>query len=115
MSNLHQLTIRIEEDDFQKMSYWASKKEMSLSEYIKAALDLKIRWDNQDYDLPPLEIQRLNQLIDVITLLSENQKSLESVVISRFDALLALTQGDTYLLDGDAGESDGMDDEDGDV
>ena len=112
MAKLHQLTVRIEEEDFQKMQYWANKKGMSLSEYITAAVDLKIRWDVQDYDLPPLEIQRLNQLIDVITILSENQKSLESVVISRFDALLALTQGDTYLLDGSSGESDGFEDGD---
>ena len=111
MGKLHQLTVRIDEDDFQKMSYWAKKKDMSLSEYIKAAVDLKVRWDNQDYDLPPLEIQRLNQLIEVITILSENQKSLEGVVISRFDAMLELTQGDTYLLDGDTG--DGFDEEDG--
>ena len=112
MGKLHQLTVRIDEDDYQKMLYWSKQKGMSLSEYIKAAVDLKIRWDNQDYDLAPLEIQRLNQLIDIITILSENQKSLESVVISRFDAMLALTQGDTYLLDGDAGESDGIEDGD---
>ena len=99
MEKLRAFTVRVSESDYKKIEHWSKKHNMSMSEYINAAVDLKIRWDNQDYDLPPLEIQRLNQLIDVITCLSENQKSLEGVVISRFDSLLNLVQGDNYLLD----------------
>ena len=109
MAGLHQLTLRVPEDVYQKMLYWSEKKEQSLSEYLMSALALKIRWDNQDYDLPPLEIQRLNQLIEVVTGLSENQRSLEGVIISRFDSLLNLTMGDNYLLDGSDDDSDDED------
>lgn len=94
---LKRFTVRLDEKDYDKAVYWADKLGMSLTDYVEAAILLKIRWDNQDYDLPTLEIQRLNQLIDVITILSENQKSLESVVVSGFDSLLNLTRGDTYL------------------
>lgn len=94
---LKQLTLRLEEEDYEKAVYWAKKHEMSLSEYLKAAIDLKIRWDNQDYDLPPLEIQRLNQLTDLIVSLSENQKSLEAIIVSRFDSFLNLARGEAYL------------------
>lgn len=94
---LKQLTLRLEEEDYEKAVYWAKKHEMSLSEYLKAAIDLKIRWDNQDYDLPPLEIQRLNQLTDLIVSLSENQKSLEAIIVSGFDSFLNLARGEAYL------------------
>jgi uncharacterized SAM-binding protein YcdF (DUF218 family) len=72
---------------------------MSVNEYIKEAIELAIRHENKDYDLPALEIQRLNQLVDNIAVLSSNVKSVEEVVIHGFDSLLGLTKGDNYLLE----------------
>lgn len=94
---LKAFTVRLDEKVYDKAKYWAEKHGMSLSEYFEAAIELKVKWDNQDYDLMPMEIQRLNQLIDVVTILSENQKALESVIVSGFDSMLNLTRGDNYL------------------
>lgn len=96
---LKAFTVRIDEAEYEKAKYWAAKKEMSLSEYLEAAIALKVRWDNQDYDLPPLEIQRLNQIVDALTSFGENMKSLESVVISGFDSFTNMARGDNYLED----------------
>lgn len=94
---LKQLTLRLDEADYEKALHWSKIHEMSMSEYLKAAIDLKVRWDNQDYDLPPLEIQRLNQLVDLVISLSENQKSLEAAIISLSRSMMNLARGDAYL------------------
>jgi hypothetical protein len=77
---------------------------MSANEYMEEALQQAIAHENRDYDLPTAEIARLNQLVDVVTNLSSNIKSLEDVTVSGFDSLLGLTRGDNYLLEQEDGE-----------
>lgn len=98
-SNKTRVTVSLSPDEYQRLQYWSDRKNMSINEYLKASVEHMIAYDNGDYDLPTLEIQRLNQLVDVITTLSSNVNSLESVVISGFDSLLGLTRGDNYLLE----------------
>lgn len=96
--------VRIHPDTAQRVNYWAAKHELSENEYIALAIEEKIARENGDYDLPTLEQQRLNQLIDEIRALSTNAANLEAVVTSGFDSLLGLTRGDSYLLDEENGE-----------
>lgn len=100
----HRVTVTIDSDTYERLRYWSAKHGCSINEYLKEALEGAIRYENKDYDLPELEIQRLNQLIDVITVLSSNIQSLESVIINGFDSLLGLTRGDNYLLENEDGE-----------
>lgn len=103
-NNSHRLTVRLTNTDYDRLSYWAEKNDMSINEFIPAMLDRWISIANGDYELPTLEIQRLNQIIDVVAGLSSNIQSLESVTISGFDSLLKLTKGDNYLLEDEDGE-----------
>ncbi|WP_219152309.1 hypothetical protein [Amycolatopsis sp. TNS106] len=90
----------------QRAEYWASKRGFSsVNEYVAEAVSEQIRRENFDYDLPTLEIARLNELTDHITALSANCANLERVVLSGFDTLIQLTRGDNYLLDDESGES----------
>ena len=98
------VTCTLYDDEYERLVYWANKNNMSVNEYIKEAIELAIRHENKDYDLPALEIQRLNQLVDNIAVLSSNVKSIEEVVIHGFDSLLGLTKGDNYLLEREDGE-----------
>lgn len=98
------VTVTLTEQEAARVEYWAQQHEMSINEYLRAAIERQIRWENKDYDLPALEIQRLNQLIDGFTVLSSNVKSLEGVVTSGFDSLLGMTRGDNYLLEHEDGE-----------
>lgn len=102
-NNISKFTIRLDADLKERMSYWAKKKGMSLSEYASEAIERSIRYENKDYDIPSAEIARLNQLVDLITSLSTNVKNLENVTITGFDSLLGLTRGDNYLLEEDEG------------
>lgn len=98
------LTIRLSEDDYERVKYWAVQKQCSVNEYVQDALVTQIKRENYDYDIPDVQIARLNQLIDVVLSLSSNVKSLEQVTISGFDSLLGLTRGDNYLLEHEDGE-----------
>lgn len=101
-SGVHRLTLRLSEKDFDRLSYWAEKAGVSLNEFVVLILDRWIDIENGNYQLPTLEIARLNQLIDVIMTLSSNIQTLETISINGFDSLLKLTKGDNYLLEADA-------------
>ena len=100
----HRVTATLDDDMFERLKYWSDKKGLSINEYLHDAIVLSIKRENMDYDLPALEIQRLNQLIDGITVLSTNVKSLEDITVSGFDSLLSLCKGDSYLLEAEDGE-----------
>lgn len=101
----HRVTATVTDEVYQVMSYWSKKNGYnSVNEFTRDAIDYFIRYQNKDYDLPTLEIARLNQLIDVITVLSKNVQSLEHITVSGFDSLLGLTRGDNYLLENESGD-----------
>ncbi|GHB91578.1 hypothetical protein GCM10010306_103440 [Streptomyces umbrinus] len=97
--------VRLDRDDKQRAEYWADKRGFSsLNEYVAEAVVEKIRRENLDYDLPTLEIARLNELVDQVAALAKNSANLERVVTTGFDSLIGLTRGDNYLLDDEDGE-----------
>ena len=95
----NRVTAVIDDDTLKQVQYWADKKEMSINEFVRYAIDLTIKRCNGDYDLPTLEQARLNQLVDEIKILSFNAANLEHIVTSGFDNLLRLTRGENYLMD----------------
>ncbi|MFE6939567.1 hypothetical protein [Streptomyces chartreusis] len=97
--------VRLAPDDKQRAKYWADKRGFSsVNEYVAEAVVEKIRRENLDYDLPTLEIARLNELVDQVAALAKNSANLERVVTTGFDSLIGLTRGDNYLLDDEDGE-----------
>jgi ribosomal protein L15 len=96
---------RLSSQEKQRAEYWASKRGFSsVNEYFAEAVAEQIRRENLDYDLPTLEIARLNELVDQVKALSMNTANLERVVTQGFDSLIGLTRGDNYLLDEEDGE-----------
>ncbi|MDX3019987.1 hypothetical protein [Streptomyces acidiscabies] len=95
--------IRLAPDDKQRAAYWADRRGFSsVNEYVAEAVAEKIRRENLDYDLPTLEIARLNELVNQVAALAKNSANLERVVTTGFDSLIGLTRGDSnYLLDED--------------
>ena len=97
--------VRLDESTKERGVYWAEKGGYSsLNEYMAEALVEKIERENKDYDLPTLEIARLNQLVDEVTALSKNSANLERVVTQGLGTLIGLTRGDNYLTDDEDGE-----------
>ena len=100
----HRLTLRLSQTDYEKLAHWAQKKEMSINEFVPVLLEQYIDIYNGNYQLPSLEVQRLNQLIESQAVLSRNIQALESIIVNGFDSLLSLTKGDNYLMEDEDGE-----------
>lgn len=100
-SETKRMTVRLDAAEYETVRFWSSKIGISENDFVREAIALKIRHANGDYDLPTAEIQRLNQLIDLIGSLSSNISNLEDVTVSGFQSLISLTRGDNYLLDND--------------
>lgn len=100
MAEINRLTLRIPSDLHELVKYWSKKNNVSINDYLLRAIEHMIKYENKDYDLPVAEVQRLNQLIDLIENLSFNVSNLEKVTVSGFDSLLTLVHGDNdYLVD----------------
>lgn len=94
------ITATVDTDVYDKIQYIADKKGISVSEFLRDAIELKIRYENEDYyPLAKLEAERINQLVDHISILSSNVRNLENLTIEGFSSLLNLTKGDNYLYD----------------
>ncbi len=96
--------ITMDEELYEKMKYWVDKKGLHRNEYIIEAIERQIRWEVQDYDLAPLEIARLEQLIDHMAEMSNRLDALSRITTTGFKSLLDLTRGDNYLMDEDIDE-----------
>jgi len=93
--------VRLHPDVLERARYWASREGLSVNEYIAAAVEHRIANANNNYDLPVLEVQRLNQVVDALNTLATNTQNLERVVFDGLGSLLALARGDDYLLSAD--------------
>lgn len=96
------VTATLNRDEYDKLAYIAEKDGISISEALREAITLLIRYKNEDYyPLAKLEAERINQLVDHIGILSSNIKNLENLTIEGFSSLINLTRGDNYLFDED--------------
>lgn len=98
------VTTTIDMQTYERLKFWSEQHDMSINEYLRDAIELKIRHENKDFDVPNLLIQRMNQMIDAVTTLGSSTKSLEHIVVSGFDSLLGLTRGENDYLS--AGEDE---------
>jgi predicted DNA-binding protein len=99
------VTATIDKSTQQKLLYIAEKKGVTMSDILRDAIDLKIRYENEDYyPLAKIEAERINQLYEHIVVLSSNIKNLELVTTNGFASLLDITKGDDYLYEGDVGD-----------
>ena len=98
------ITATVDIDTYERMKYWAQAHGVSVNDYLRDAIDLKIAHENKDFQVPSLLVNRMNQTIDGMAVLSSNVKALERIVTSGFNSLLGLTRGENYLMEDDNGE-----------
>lgn len=46
MAEFHRLTVRIEEEEFEKLKYWSEKKGINVNQYVSDAITRQIKWEN---------------------------------------------------------------------
>lgn len=102
------VTATLDQDLYAKLSYAAERRGQSMSDCLRDAVQLLIRYENEDYyPLAKLEATRINQLFDGFCQLSTDVRNLIDVVHSTAGTLLGMTNGDNYLLR--AGQDAGTD------
>lgn len=93
------VVVRLSPDDKERAKYWADRRGFSsTNEYIADAVEQQIRRENLDFDLPTLEIARLNQLIDAQEATSRAVANLQRIVTTLGDSLIGLTRGESEWL-----------------
>lgn len=102
----HRFTASVDAETVEQVKYWARKNGISINDFLREAISHYIAYQNKDYDLPTLEAQRLNQIVDGMAVLSSNVSSLETTMMSALNSLISLTRGDSVYLDDDDGELD---------
>ena len=100
------ITATLDADLYDKLKYAAEKRDESLSEFLREAVILRIRYINEDYyPLAKLEAVRMNQLTDLVARLSMDVRNLQSTTIEALSSLVNMTRGDNYLFDEEEGDS----------
>ena len=98
------VTATLDIKEYDKLAYLAERNGISISDALRDAVQLLIRYENEDYyPLAKLEAERINQLVDHIALLSSNVKNLENLTMEGFASLINITKGDNYLFDEEDG------------
>lgn len=96
--------VRLHTDTIERAKYWGPRHGESYNEYIAVAVEQRIARENGDYDLPLLEQQRLNQMLDQLKGLTSTVDNLQLIVNAGFSSVLGLARGDSYLTDAKDGE-----------
>jgi hypothetical protein len=101
---IRRITTTIDFDMYSSMLAWADRLDISENQFCKDAITFYIRYCNKDFDIPDLLIQRINQVIDGMNVLSSNVQASTDIIIAGFDSITELARGDNYLLEADDGE-----------
>lgn len=88
------VTLRFSDKELGKLDYWAEREGMDRVDFIMEAVERYAGIESGNYQLPSLEIQRLNQLVEIIKSLSQDIGSLETIVTNGFASLTGLARGE---------------------
>lgn len=103
----HRMTVRCDESTYEKIKYWAEKSEVSVSDFVVEAVELKIRHLNDDYDVPTMTQARIAQLIELVSSQNQTIDNLTKVFMETMSSFMSMARGSDYLNDPEDGELDG--------
>lgn len=93
------MSLRLTDDEFDLLNHYSDKWGKTKTDIMVDSFEHYIRWVNSDYDLPTAEIQRLNQMVDVVDRLIVSQENLERSTITGIESVLGFVRGENYLND----------------
>lgn len=98
---IKRITANVDEDTYERVKYWSDRREISINDYIRLAVDNQIKYENRDFDIPDILVTRLNQIQGLLRDLESSNDNLNKTVVKGFDSLIGLTRGENYLLEED--------------
>lgn len=108
----HRVTMTLVADEYERLKFWADKRDMSINEYLHECFSHMIDYENGVYDAPSIMQERMNLVIDALTMNSSKLDSLSTFITSSFQALLAAARGDDYLSQSDETDDENFTDAD---
>ena len=91
------VTMTLTADEYERLLFWSERREMSINEYLHECFSHMIDYENGSYDIPSIVQERMNLVVDAVTMNSSKLDSLSSFITSGFESLLAAARGDDYL------------------
>ncbi len=89
------ITATLDADMYRKLCNLAERKDESLSDVLREAVDLLIRYDNEDYyPLARIEAARVNQMVDLMASMSSKLDNVSKYMVEGFTSILNVTNGD---------------------
>ncbi len=70
---------------------------ISSNDFIIDAIKYYVAYQNGQYDIPDILVQRINQLVDLQVMSNERLSALEDVMHSGVESLIKLSSGESYL------------------
>lgn len=94
-TNKIKLYFDVDQDTADLIDYWKHKNNFaSRKDLLCAALNQYIAIQNQDYDLPTIEVARINQIIEVLHNQTDELHALRKAVNNGFSTVLDLSDED---------------------
>lgn len=97
-------TMRMYNEDFLFLTYWANALGVDKSELMVDALRYYISHKNQDFDVPSAVVERINQMVDAMESLATEQRHTQSAVYKGMDSIMGIMRGANYLTQDEDGD-----------
>lgn len=91
------VTMTLTADEYERLMFWSDRRQMSINEYLHECFSHMIDYENGVYNIPSIMQERMNLVVDAVTMNSSKLDSLSEFITSGFESLLAAARGDDYL------------------
>lgn len=98
------VTVTLTAEEYEQLKFWASHSRSgpkSINEYLHECISHMIDYENGVYNAPDIMQERMNLVVDAVTLNTSSINSLHEFVMRGFSALITAARGDDYLSDSD--------------
>ena len=94
---LYRISPVVSEELYNQICYWAGKRNMSKTEFVKNSVQLAIDIQNDNFTDPTFTLNRISELTEHISVMEDKLDILATTITKGFDALLRVTRGENYL------------------
>lgn len=99
MVSSKRVTLRMNEDVYERMRYWSEREGLSINDYVAAAVEDAVARDSgamPEYN--DLFLGRFNQLIDMVGDVSSKLDNQAVVINHGLDTMVSIARGDDNML-----------------
>ena len=96
------VTMTVSAEEYERLQFWSQRRNMSINEYLHESLSHMIDYENGVYNVPDIVQERMNLVIDALTMNTSKLDSLSKYITGGFESLLAAARGDDYIYTSDS-------------